>query len=562
MTTSLVSKTEQSATFLHNTAPHCMLSLTASYVLGGGTRNGFLADAILQLICIPILISAVWKLLDRPLQSSDRLVWALWSGLILVPVAQIVPLPPSLWTLLPQRSHFVAEYALIGLDLPWLPISVSPNSTQLALLSLIPPLAVFTAAIQLNNRQRQDISLVLLALVTISVMLGFVQLSQGPDSDVRFFAFTNKDDAVGFFANRNHFSASLYALLLISAVWAWEMLRRVEILPQSTQFRSRAVFFLMVSFIVFVLLLFGQVMARSRMGIGLSVIALFGILAFAPINRNSNLRVVSRKFILFGAVVFTFFGLTQYALYRFAARFADDPLKDWRVRFADNTFEAAKAFMPFGSGVGTFIYVYPIFEKPHDALLDAYANRAHNDFLEMLLETGAFGLVMLSFFVIWFSLSAFRAWARPIANSQYVDVALARAASVGIALLIVHSAVDYPLRTNAVMGIFAFFCALLVGPPLAEGNEAELEIETTDRDNPRKQGKMPTTEPAQTRSNTQTGGWIAEAGKAWPDRIVAAPTPAVQQDQVGARWGEGVDWPEEWLNGNPTKKPRDSTEPL
>jgi hypothetical protein len=34
-----------------------------------------------------------------------------------------------------------------------------------------------------------------------------------------------------------------------------------------------------------------------------------------------------------------------------------------------------------------------------------------------------------------------------------------------VVLLLVHSAVDYPLRTTAVMCTFAFACALMVEPP-------------------------------------------------------------------------------------------------
>ena len=41
---------------------------------------------------------------------------------------------------------------------------------------------------------------------------------------------------------------------------------------------------------------------------------------------------------------------------------------------------------------------------------------------------------------------------------------LTRAAGLVVLLLIAHSFVDYPLRTNAMLGVFAFACALLVDP--------------------------------------------------------------------------------------------------
>ena len=49
-------------------------------------------------------------------------------------------------------------------------------------------------------------------------------------------------------------------------------------------------------------------------------------------------------------------------------------------------------------------------------------------------------------------------------EAALIDLLLARAATITIALLLAHSFVDYPLRTNALMGLFAFCCALLVAP--------------------------------------------------------------------------------------------------
>ena len=82
----------------------------------------------------------------------------------------------------------------------------------------------------------------------------------------------------------------------------------------------------------------------------------------------------------------------QYALYRILHRFPEDPLQDARIGFARNTITAALAFMPLGSGMGTFVPVYATFETAKDALLDTFANRAHNDILELWLEAGAMAL--------------------------------------------------------------------------------------------------------------------------------------------------------------------------
>ena len=127
--------------------------------------------------------------------------------------------------------------------------------------------------------------------------------------------------------------------------------------------------------------------------------------------------------------------------------------------------QAAKAYLPLGSGLGTFIPVYASFEKPEDTLLNTYANHAHNDAAELWLETGLFGLVLAALFVFWFGKRTVEVWrsAPPLGASE-VDWSLVRAATIIIALLLAHSFVDYPLRTGAMMAIMAFCCALLIEP--------------------------------------------------------------------------------------------------
>ena len=55
----------------------------------------------------------------------------------ILPLLQLVPLPPWIWTRLPHRDKIVGVFALLQQDLPWLPISVSPSLTWASVLSLV-----------------------------------------------------------------------------------------------------------------------------------------------------------------------------------------------------------------------------------------------------------------------------------------------------------------------------------------------------------------------------------------------------------------------------------------
>jgi hypothetical protein len=124
----------------------CAFGLISCLLLGGGTRGGFLSDVILQFLSLPVLIAALWRIMDAPLSREMRQALAFCAAILAVPVAQLLPLPPAIWTSLPGRETVAAAFGLIGRDLPWAPLSISPGATWLSLLSLVPPLAVFFSA--------------------------------------------------------------------------------------------------------------------------------------------------------------------------------------------------------------------------------------------------------------------------------------------------------------------------------------------------------------------------------------------------------------------------------
>jgi O-antigen ligase len=127
-----------------------------------------------------------------------------------------------------------------------------------------------------------------------------------------------------------------------------------------------------------------------------------------------------------------------------------------RAYFARTTMKAVKASFPVGTGLGTFQEIYRTFDDPF-RVSHEYTNHAHNDYLELVLELGLAGALLILAFLIWFAARSIAVW-----RATFEGTGLARAGSVIILILLLHSVVDYPLRTSAIGVLFAFACALLV----------------------------------------------------------------------------------------------------
>jgi O-antigen ligase len=131
-----------------------------------------------------------------------------------------------------------------------------------------------------------------------------------------------------------------------------------------------------------------------------------------------------------------------------------------------NTIPAIKDHGLVGSGLGSYQKLYPQYED-QSAVTQVYVNHAHSDYLEIALETGLSGVLLLAAFLLWWASRAGPIW-RPAAVDHY-----AVAASIASAAMLVHSLVDYPLRTAALSSIMAACLALMAQPRAPESEDGE-----------------------------------------------------------------------------------------
>ncbi|MBC6980481.1 O-antigen ligase family protein [Caulobacter sp. 17J80-11] len=416
--------------------------LALSVVLGGASRENALPLALVELAATPLLVIAGRRLIASGAWREHKFPLALLAGLVAVPLLQLLPLPFGLWRQLPGRAPVAAVADLAGAAPAWATFSLTPEATWRAVLALIPPAAMFLAALTVSSDARRRMAVGYLLAAILSLLLGALQLLGGVDGPFYPYASTNYGSAVGLFANRNHLAALLVASLPLAGVFVGEAL--------SSRRRDRSLRMVLAG-LFYLLVLVGIASVRSRAGILLAGPALVASLLI--VWRTTGARRTTPAVLgVAGVSAAALAAVALFALNPILARF-DEQGPEGRFETWPTITQAADAHLPLGAGVGAFDVVYRTVE-PLESVGETFLNHAHNDFLETWLETGWLGAAVLAGFVAWWAKRSWRAWTADGGD-------LARAASAAIALLLLHSAADYPLRTETLAVFLAFCCAVL-----------------------------------------------------------------------------------------------------
>ena len=420
-----------------------------AFALFGGGGQGGPGDTLAQLLALAML---GWLMLRACFGRS--FAWRAppsvrWLPLLpaLLPILQLLPL--GLGHGAPAKIELASQLALAGQTLP-LTISLNPLATERALWWLLPASAVFIATLALPSRRQMQLLAVVFFACIANVVLGAMQLADGIDSELRFYSPTNIFAAVGFFANRNHM-ASLLAMAIPLAIvgTAWGITRRMA----GHRF---SVFWILLGFALLGLLLFGILISKSRGGVLLAMLAFF---AAVPLVLSMRPTRGARGVIALGTLAAVVL-VAQFALVGVLQRVGQDPLSDGRWTYAKVTMAAARDYLPFGSGLGTFRNAYQPFEAkgvPDRAIV----NHAHDDYLELWLEGGVPALLLVGCGLVAWSWRGLQLWVpRLHASFDASALLLPRTAWAAASLGLVHSALDFPLRTTAAMTAFALLAAI------------------------------------------------------------------------------------------------------
>lgn len=432
--------------------------LGLALLLGGASRDAAVYVALLELCALAVLFGLIWSpqassgatgadlgggakaVLKSVTSGPVGLFVALFALLLL----QLVPLPPAIWATLPGRADAKLALDLAGIPIPWAPLSLTPEQTWASLLALLPPFAVFLAVQAASLTWRLRLVAVVVVMTLLGLCLGGIQIAGGSGAGFYLWDWATRGQFAGFFANRNHMATlCLMALPLLTALCGAAIRRKDGGLVAWSL--GLGVGLIVVSL--------GVIRSRAGLSFALPVMAGSLLVAWLASGRRLFSPVVLG---VMGVATAAAAAVAAFALPPILARFEPDVVDDARFEEWPLVFDTAQAYLPFGTGVGAFDPVFRSVE-PLERLNQNYFNHAHNDYLELWLETGWLGVFLVAGFLIWFGRRTLSAWR----SGPGIDGDLARAASVAIAAVLAHSFFDYPLRTEAIAVTFALCCGLL-----------------------------------------------------------------------------------------------------
>lgn len=421
------------------------------FVLGGASRGDLVPLVLLRPLSVLVLGYALLQL--RPeLIRQHRLLLGMALAALLLPLLQLVPLPPALWQALPGRALVADADRIAGIGAVWRPISLAPDQTWNALFALATPAAALLLTLTLPTGLRAQTSTVLLAIGLVSGLLGILQLVGTVGDSLPYYeARGNHNAAVGLFANRNHSAVFLACLFPILAGMA-------------TSARGYRVLIAGAATIVLVPLI---IATGSRAGVAIGAIgfALSGALLLGERARRAPpgaRRQGSRIWIIAAGIgVLALIGIAAlvsrgeaWTRLLSSGSAGEKRLIAWPV-----VADLARANMPLGSGFGSFDPVFRAGE-PLSLLAPTYLNHAHNDWLELWMTGGIPAVLLLASAVIAYLVATWRVWAQKGATTGR-SALLARIGSVVLLLLALASIVDYPLRTPSLSMLAAIAAAWL-----------------------------------------------------------------------------------------------------
>ncbi|MCM8791829.1 MAG: O-antigen ligase family protein [Candidatus Omnitrophica bacterium] len=352
-------------------------------------------------------------------------------------IIQIIPLPLKIIEFIsPKIAHIYRELLpLKSKVLPFFTLSICVNSTIDFLFKILSYFLIFFLIINYIQKKEQ-FQILFNAIIICGFIISIFAIIQN-------FTYANLDKVYWFdingsapscfgpFVNRNHFAG--YMEMVIPLCLGY-LISDIDI--------KRKTLYGMSLFVISLSLF----LSLSRAGMVIYLLELLSMIIFLWIKKRFEEQSIIMWLSFLFILVFIFF-LTDFKVIfeRFFSIFEASPKEsifERGYRWQD-MFKIWYDFPFLGIGGGAFSSIAPLYKRVN---LQMTIVHAHNDYLELLVETGIFGFLLLSlFFYLYFS-QVIKMWMKR--HDRFV-VGLVLGGIISNLGILIHSWVDFNLRIPA-----------------------------------------------------------------------------------------------------------------
>lgn len=411
------------------------------------------SSTIIEVFVLTLMaVWLIWSRTENPLPGikEERYMIAALIGLLAYVFIQMIPFPSAILRYLSPESFNIYSFYTTNKN-PDMYISTYAYKTEIEFLRMLTCL-LFFILISFSIKDMLTLEKVLKILSYFGFALAVFAIIQKATWSGRLYWFREITEGSPFgpFVNRNHYAGFIGMLIPLTLGLAF-----------TRQNRERRILFGFFGLIMAVSLF----LSLSRGGIT-SFFA--GIAVFALFVSWDKFR--AKKIWAMGAFIFVLF---LYLLYLGIDPIIDrfyntDLTQETRFTVWSGTWNAFKDFHLTGSGLGTFINIFPLYSPEN---MEVIYDHAHNDYLEFILEAGIVGTALLFLSLFFF----IRCMSKVSWEGHRGIIKISLVSS--ITTMAVHSIFDFNLHilSNALM-LSAVFAMAVASSRLASQNERLVKV--------------------------------------------------------------------------------------
>ena len=408
--------------FIRRNYAGCLILV--AILFGGTTKQGIWSDSLLYVLAIPAVIIGFSNFFQSRLGALAR---GFCIAIIVILAAQFLPI--DMVKNLPEYqttnggSHF---------------LTTVPSRSFNLIITSIALLGFFLYLTILSEESLQSLIKFVFIGVALNALITVIQLSF--DTKIVISGLLPYTIRMGTFQNENHF-ASLSYLVIPFLAWRFLLMRWNPVL-----YATAGLFLAGLQFAV-----------GARAGMVISA----GLFLFCFIWAITHKKSFAVKVVTFtvGVAFVGYLYLTQESSSLIDTSSRDYYfLKSWDI--------ATKNWLT-GTGLGSFFSIWPIHEDTA-TLGETYITHVHNDYIELFLEIGISFFILVAMFIVLI--------ARNGPTNEFTQ-----AASISIFSIMVHSFVDFPLRTMAISMVFILSIAIILTKPEEVGGREKKKVKKRSR---------------------------------------------------------------------------------